>query len=92
MNYEIHSELDVIIKKLSKKDKSLALILLNKIDEIKNSKFINHYKNLKKPLQKYKRVHITKRFVLIFTYISSEDLLLFRYFGHRDDVYKKKFD
>ena len=65
MNYEIHPELDQTLSKLSKKDKVQFEKILNKIDEVVNSGNFDHYKNLRKPLHKYKRVHIG-HFVLLF--------------------------
>ncbi len=92
MDYELHPQLDDILKKLSKKDKSLSLMVLNKINEIITSQDIEHYKNLRWPLEKYKRVHISKRYVLIFRYYKKENVILFRYFDHRDFIYKNKYD
>jgi mRNA-degrading endonuclease RelE of RelBE toxin-antitoxin system len=91
MIIEFHNDLLRILKKLSKKDLTLYLQILNKIDEIKNASNINNYKNLKIPLYKFKRVYITTRFVLIFEYIKSEDLIIFRYFDHRKNIYKKNY-
>jgi len=92
MEFEIHPELDNQIKKLSKKDKSLTAMLLDKINEIKDSEYIEHYKNLRSPLSKYKRVHVTKQFVLLFYLNSEKNILIFRYFDHRDNIYTKKYD
>jgi len=92
MNFRFHNELIMVFKKISKKDNKLYIQILKKIDEIKNSKYIEHYKNLNYPLQKFKRVHISKKYVLIFQYNKSENEVLFRYFNHRDNIYTKKFD
>jgi mRNA-degrading endonuclease RelE of RelBE toxin-antitoxin system len=92
MDYKIHSDLDEILQKLSKKDKLLTLRILDKITEIKNSQDMEHYKNLRSPLQIYKRVHISQKYVLIFKYLKAEKLVLFRCFEHRDNVCKIKFD
>ncbi len=86
MIYEIHPELDKILDRLSKKNKELFETLMNKIEEIVNSLNLDHYKNLRKPLQKYKRVHIGS-FVLLF--FVKNDVLIFRYFDHHDKIYKK---
>ena len=85
MIYEIHPELDKILDRLSKKNKELFETLMNKIEEIVNSLNLDHYKNLRKPLQKYKRVHIGS-FVLLF--FVKNDVLIFRYFDHHDKIYK----
>ncbi len=83
MKYEIHPDLDKLLAKLSKKDKALFEIILKKIEEICCSD-VNHYKNLKKPLQNYKRVHVG-HFVLLFK-IEGE-VIVFRYFDHHDKIY-----
>ena len=85
MKYEIHPALDNLLSKLAKRDKAQFDKILKKIDEIINSEDIDHYKNLRKPLQRYKRVHIG-HFVLLFK--LDQDILIFRYYGHHDDVYK----
>lgn len=76
------------MRKLSKKDPVVYNELIKKIDEIVNCDDINHYKNLKWPLQHFKRVHIKKSFVLTFKYIECEDKVLFYDFDHHDNIYK----
>lgn len=88
MKYEIHPDLDALLAKLCKKDKVLFEQILKKIEEIINSD-VNHYKNLRKPLQNYKRVHIG-HFVLLFK-IEGETIL-FRYFDHHDRIYLVRDD
>ncbi|MFH1889393.1 MAG: addiction module toxin RelE [Nanoarchaeota archaeon] len=85
MDYEIHPALDKILHILSKKDRNQLDKILKKIDEIIRSEKINHYKNLRKPLQDYKRVHIG-HFVLLFN--LRENKIVFRYYDHHDKVYK----
>ncbi len=55
-----------------------------------SSENIDHYKNLRKPLQNYKRVYISKKSVLIFRYFVKENYILFKYFDYRDYIYLKK--
>lgn len=79
-------------KKLSvvfKKDKRRYTILMKKIEEIIASDNIDHYKNLRKPLQDFKSVHIDTHFVLIFKYDKNKDTLYFYDFDHHDTIYKK---
>jgi len=86
-NFEIKPALQKILKKLSKKDKDAYEEIIRKIDEIIKCADINHYKNLKKPLQHLKRVHIKKSFVLVFNYSKSENKISFIYYAHHDNIY-----
>jgi len=86
MNHEIHPDLDKILTKLAKRDKIQFEAILKKIDEIIHAPYIEHYKNLRSPLHKYKRVHVNSSFVLLFKIES--DTILFRYYDHHDNVYK----
>jgi len=85
MKYEIHPDLDKILSKLSKKDKIQFEAVLKKINEVINSDNIEHYKNLRRPLQKYKRVHVYSSFVLLFR--LEDDKIIFRYYDHHDNIY-----
>ncbi|MFT4308864.1 MAG: addiction module toxin RelE [Candidatus Woesearchaeota archaeon] len=88
--FSIEEGMKAKIIKLSKKDKVTYEALMKKIDEILKCNDINHYKNLKKPLQDYKRVHIKGPFVMIFKYFESDDNVVFYSFDHHDRIYLKK--
>ena len=78
-------------KKLSiffKKDKRRYKIAMKIIEEITVSKKIDHYKNLRKPLQDYKRVKINAHFVILFKYDKCKDSIYFFDLDHRDNIYK----
>lgn len=87
--FDIEKKLHEILKKLSKKDRLRYEIIWKKINEIINSFGIDHYKNLKTPLQEFKRIHIDKSFVLIFKYDKANDKVIFYDFDHHDKIYKK---
>lgn len=86
--FSVEKKLRKIMNKLSKKDPSMFRTLFDKIDEILKCKDVNHYKNLRKPLQHLKRVHIKSSFVLTFKYIEGEDKVMFYDFDHHDNIYK----
>ncbi|MBI2146611.1 addiction module toxin RelE [Candidatus Woesearchaeota archaeon] len=86
--FSVEKDLTKIMGKLSKKDPSMFKDLLEKMDEIINCETIDHYKNLRSPLQHLKRVHIKGSFVLTFRYIESEDKVVFYDFDHHDRIYK----
>ena len=83
----IEEDLKKTLSKIFKKDKVLYNTIMKKIEEILTCEDVNHYKNLRKPLQDFKRVHIKSSFVLTFKYISSEDKVVFYKLGHHDDIY-----
>ncbi len=85
-NWKIGEYLQEIMRRLSKKDKSLYEQLLKKIDEIINCSDIEHYKNLKYGMKDSKRVHVG-HFVLVFQYDSSTDTINFDDFDHHNNIY-----
>ena len=86
--FSVDNNLRKIMNKLSRKDPLMFKIIIDKIDEILKCQDVNHYKNLRKPLQHLKRVHIKSSFVLTFKYIKNEDKILFYDFDHHDNIYK----
>jgi len=86
--YFIEEKLSKKISIFFKKDKRRYRILMKKIDEIVSTDDIDHYKNLKKPLNDFKRVHIDAHFVLVFMYDKNEDVVYFYDLDHHDNIYK----
>lgn len=84
----IEEKLKKLMQKLYKKDSSLYNSLINKMEEIIISEDVTHYKNLRKPYQRFKRVHIKGSFVLLFKYDEKEDKIAFFDIEHHDRVYK----
>jgi YafQ family addiction module toxin component len=87
-NWKISEDLLDVMRKLSKKDKSLYEQLLKKIEEIKNCYNVEHYKNLRYDMKDSKRAHIG-HFVLVFQYDKATDTLNFDDFDHHDIIYTK---
>jgi len=88
-NYYFEEKLRKKLSIVFNKDPRRYKILMKKIEEIIASHNIDHYKNLRKPLQKFKRIHIDAHFVLVFKYEKSEDAVYFYDFDHHDKIYKK---
>jgi mRNA-degrading endonuclease RelE of RelBE toxin-antitoxin system len=86
--FSIEQRLEENIRRLFRKDRATYDALMNKIREILNCENVNHYKNLKKPLQHLKRVHVRGSFVLTFRYNQREDEVVFYDFDHHDKVYQ----
>jgi len=86
--FEIKPLLYKKLVKLSKKDNSLYISVMKKIEEVVNSADIEHYKNLRYDMKDSKRVHMGS-FVLIFSYDEAKDFISFEDFDHHDKIYKR---
>ncbi len=86
-NFSFEEKLLKIMSKLYKRDRITHEALMKKIQEILTCDDIAHYKNLRRPMQAFKRVHINGPFVLIFKYIEEENKILFYDFDHHDNIY-----
>lgn len=91
-DYDLSDLLTRKLKKLSKKDKVLTIIFRKKLREvISNNKLtIDRYKNLKKPLQDFKRIHLTDNFILLFQVSKKDNHIMFTYIKHWDRAYKNQ--
>ena len=87
--YNISDILRTKLEKLGKKDKILVQIFYRKIREIINrdEKTINAYKNLRAPLNQYKRIHLTGNYILLFAVDRKH--IVFVDIRHWDDVFGK---
>ncbi len=88
-NSKVSEHLQEVMRKLSKKDKSLYEQLLRKIDEIRQCYDVEHYKNLRYNMKDSKNAHIGN-FVLVFQYNRATDTINFDDFDHHDNIYKKR--
>lgn len=72
------------------KDKKSQENIKSKMSAIANTVEDNpgHYKNLKKPMQKYKRAHVNNSFVLIFRIDEENRKVIFFDYSHHDSCYK----
>ena len=84
--YELRKSVEKLFFKLAKKNPKQLLIIEKKIDEIIQNP--QHYKNLRKPLQHLKRVHVDKSFVLTFSVDENNKKVIIEDYRHHDDVYK----
>lgn len=88
--FYIEGDLKKKLSKLFKKDRHRYELLMKKIQEILACENVEHYKNLRKPLQHLKRVHINTHFVLVFKYDKENDTVIFYDVDHHDSIYKIK--
>lgn len=61
-------------------------IIAKKVNEIVQNP--NRYKNLRKPLQHLKRVHIDRSFVLLFAVNDQEQVVTLVDYDHHDNIYQ----
>ena len=86
-NWKTSDHLKEVMKRLSKKDKTLYEQLFKKIYEVAGCSDIEHYKNLRYDMKDSKRVKIG-HFVLIFQYDMPTDTINFDDFDHHDNIYQ----
>ena len=84
-SYELRKSVEKIFFKLAKKNPKQLLIIEKKIEEVRQNP--KHYKNLRKPLQHLKRIHIDKSFVLIFSVDENKRHIIIEDYDHHDNVY-----
>ncbi len=87
-----HMKIDVspikeTLRKTKKKDPALFKAVQKKINQIAelNAEEIQHFKNLRKPLNGYKRVHV-KNHVPMFKLVGNT--IIFGRFAHHDEAYE----
>lgn len=77
----------ILFQKQLKKLKGQDLLnVMKKIEEILICKDINHFKNLKHDLKKFKRVHVNNSYVIIF--FGNDSTVYFVDYRHHDTIYK----
>ncbi len=87
-SFDVSDILRKKLEKIGKKDKVLAQNFYRKLKEIidRDEKSINMYKNLKSPMNDYKRIHLTDNYILLF--VVENKHIIFIDIKHWDDVYK----
>ena len=83
----IDEDLDRRLNKLSKKNNKQYEVIQKKVKEILKNP--NHYKNLRAPLQHWKRVHIESSFVLVFSVNENTKTVTLEDLDHHDNIYKR---
>ena len=80
-------KVDKIFLKLQKKNPRQLEIIYKKVDEIIQNP--GHYKNLRSPLQHWKRVHIDNHFVLAFSVDENTKTVMLEDYDHHDNIYNQ---
>lgn len=84
-DYELRKSVEAIFFKLAKKNPKQLEIIYKKIEEIVQNP--QRYKNLRKPLQHLKRVHVDKHFVLVYSIDESNKTIIIEDYDHHDSIY-----
>ena len=86
--YSLSDSLKVKMRAISKKNPKLAEAVYKKILQIValDEESIDHFKNLKAPLNDLKRVHLGS-FALKFRVYKEQNFILFDRLDHHDDAY-----
>jgi YafQ family addiction module toxin component len=82
----IKPHLDKIFHILAKKNPKQIEIIHKKIEEIAGDP--HRYKNLRYPLNHWKRVHIDKHYVLCFSINEEKRMIILEDYDHHDKIYK----
>jgi YafQ family addiction module toxin component len=82
----VREELDKKFAKLAKKDPSQLEIINKKVEGILRDP--HRYKNLRAPLNDWKRVHIDRHFVLTFSIDEESKTVILEDYEHHDRIYR----
>ena len=80
------SHIDKIFRTLSKKNPKQLEIIYKKMEEIVEDP--HRYKNLRVPLNNWKRVHIDRHFILTFSIDEKAKIVILEDYEHHDKIYK----
>ena len=86
--YKINTSahVDKVFLKLSKKNPKQMEIIAKKVEEISKNPY--RYKNLRTPLNDFKRIHVDKHFVLIFSIDENSKTIILEDYDHHDVIYR----
>jgi len=87
--YEVgyRKSVEKIFFKLARKNRKQLEIIYRKIEELRLNP--HHYKNLRRPLQHLKRVHVDRSFVLVFSVDEPNMTVVIEDYDHHDNIYIK---
>ncbi len=79
--------MDQIFKKLAKKNPRQLEIISNKLEEILEDPY--RFKPLSNIMKGFRRVHIDRNFVLVYSIDEQNKTVILEDFDHHDNVYRK---
>ncbi|NYB26618.1 MAG: type II toxin-antitoxin system RelE/ParE family toxin [Methanobacteriaceae archaeon] len=92
-NIAFHPAFQSILNKLKVKDPKSYNNVIAKIKQVAITLELNpdYCKNLRAPLQKYKRVHVNRSHVLVFQVDKKNRLMIVYDYDHHKRVYRKTY-
>ena len=84
---ELKRSVDKKFRKLESRDRKQLQVISRKIEKIISDPY--RFKPLRKPLHGFRRVHIDKSFVLIYTIDELTKTVIIYDYEHHDKVYRK---
>ncbi len=85
-DYALSIKLKKIFGKIYSKDKARYEAAMKKVEEVSNSENLEHYKNLRYSMKRFKRVHIDSHLVLVFR--LENNIIHFENLQHHDYIYR----
>jgi len=76
-----------ILLKLARKDRKKVMIIGKKISEILRAP--HRFKNLRRPLQHLKRIHVDRSYVLVYSVDENLKTVTIEDYDHHDNIYRK---
>lgn len=82
----LRRSVEKIFAKLAQKDSARLRLVITKIEEIRADP--HRFKNLRRPLQHLKRVHVGKSHVLVFSVNDRSKVVIIEDYDHHDRIYQ----
>ena len=83
---KIRASLDKQLGKLIKRNRKQYELIMKKVGELQSNP--HRFKNLRAPLENWKRIRIVKSFVLVYSVDEENKVVRLEKFDHHDKIYK----
>jgi YafQ family addiction module toxin component len=83
---QVREDLDKLFSRLAARNPKQMGIISKKVEEIRADPL--RYKNLRAPLNRWRRVHIEKSFVLCFSVDEETQTVTLEDYDHHDRIYR----
>lgn len=83
---DLRPKVDEIFRKLSKKNPKQLEIITKKLEEILEDPY--RFKPLSNTMKGFRRIHIDRNFVLVYSIDEENKTVILEDFDHHDNIYK----